>query len=70
MAASIATTERRTPQLNTDAIHSIPFFQYTWNTVIIAALSVFGVTMIAPIVAYGFAKIGVFLLYSFEYLTI
>lgn len=117
MAASIATTERRTPQLNTDrtrrkarkklmahvvlvligllfltpflwlvitslktddeifmtpvkwwpdivqwnnytdAIHSIPFFQYTWNTVIIAALSVFGVTMIAPIVAYGFAKI-------------
>ncbi len=40
-----------------EAIRSIPFFLYTFNTVWIAALSVLGVVLFAPLVAYGFARI-------------
>ncbi|TLS49472.1 carbohydrate ABC transporter permease [Paenibacillus antri] len=40
-----------------EAIQAIPFFLYTFNTVWIAALCVAGVAAIAPLVAYGFARI-------------
>lgn len=40
-----------------DAINTIPFFRYTFNTFLIALLSVLGVAVFAPLVAYGFARI-------------
>ncbi|MCM3267734.1 carbohydrate ABC transporter permease [Paenibacillus elgii] len=40
-----------------NAMKAIPFFQYTMNTVLISALCVLGVVVIAPLVAYGFARI-------------
>ncbi|MGE7825671.1 carbohydrate ABC transporter permease [Paenibacillus lautus] len=40
-----------------EAVQAIPFFQYTFNTVWIAALCVAGVVLFAPLVAYGFARI-------------
>ncbi|MEC0208121.1 carbohydrate ABC transporter permease [Paenibacillus ehimensis] len=39
------------------AMKAIPFFQYTMNTIWISALCVLGVVVIAPLVAYGFARI-------------
>lgn len=40
-----------------DAVNMIPFVRYTLNTVWIAALSVVGVIVITPLVAYGFSRI-------------
>lgn len=40
-----------------DAISMIPFATYTFNTLLIAILSVLGVVIIAPLVAYGFSRI-------------
>lgn len=36
----------------------IPFWQYLWNTVVIAALSVLGMLIASPLVAYSLSKIG------------
>ena len=41
-----------------NAVSMIPFVQYTMNTVIIALLSVAGVVVISPLVAYGFSRMG------------
>lgn len=40
-----------------NAVSMIPFVQYTLNTVIIAILSVAGVVILSPLVAYGFSRI-------------
>jgi len=40
-----------------NAIKMIPFVQYTWNTIWIAILSVAGVVLLTPVVAYGFSRI-------------
>ncbi len=40
-----------------NAMKAIPFFQYTMNTIWISGLCVLGVVVIAPLVAYGFARI-------------
>lgn len=40
-----------------EAVQAIPFFLYTFNTVWIAVLCAAGVVLLAPIVAYGFARI-------------
>jgi len=40
-----------------NAVQAIPFFRYTFNTIWIAFLCVTGVVLIAPFVAYGFARI-------------
>lgn len=36
----------------------IPFWQYLWNTILIAAISVLGMLIASPLVAYSLAKIG------------
>ena len=36
----------------------IPFWRYLWNTVLIAGLSVLGMLIASPLVAYSLAKIG------------
>lgn len=41
----------------TGAVSMIPFLKYTLNTVWIALLSVIGVVVFSPLVAYGFARI-------------
>lgn len=40
-----------------DAVSMIPFFKYTLNTLMIAGLSVLGVVIVTPLVAYGFSRI-------------
>ncbi|KZE78515.1 sugar ABC transporter permease [Paenibacillus elgii] len=40
-----------------NAMKAIPFLQYTMNTVLISGLCVLGVVVIAPLVAYGFARV-------------
>ncbi|MGZ9585909.1 carbohydrate ABC transporter permease [Paenibacillus marinisediminis] len=40
-----------------DATSMIPFGLFTFNTLVIAFLSVIGVVIIAPLVAYGFSRI-------------
>ncbi|MCJ8014451.1 carbohydrate ABC transporter permease [Paenibacillus sp. KQZ6P-2] len=40
-----------------DAISMIPFVKYTLNTILIALLSILGVVIITPMVAYGFSRI-------------
>ncbi|ACX63685.1 carbohydrate ABC transporter permease [Paenibacillus sp. Y412MC10] len=40
-----------------NAVNMIPFIQYTWNTVVIALMSVAGVVILSPLVAYGFSRI-------------
>ncbi len=36
----------------------IPFWRYLWNTIVIAGLSVLGMLIASPLVAYSLAKIG------------
>lgn len=36
-----------------NAVSMIPFIKYTWNTVVIALMSVAGVVLLSPLVAYG-----------------
>jgi multiple sugar transport system permease protein len=40
-----------------NAVMMIPFVKYTWNTILISFLSVLGVVVLSPIVAYGFSRI-------------
>ncbi|NOJ71861.1 carbohydrate ABC transporter permease [Paenibacillus alvei] len=40
-----------------EAVNMIPFFRYLWNTVLVAGVSVIGVVLICPLVAYGFSRI-------------
>lgn len=40
-----------------NAVSMIPFVQYTMNTIVIAILSVAGVVILSPLVAYGFSRI-------------
>ncbi|ETT64738.1 carbohydrate ABC transporter permease [Paenibacillus sp. FSL H8-0457] len=40
-----------------NAVNMIPFIKYTWNTVVIALMSVAGVVILSPLVAYGFSRI-------------
>lgn len=40
-----------------NAVSMIPFIKYTWNTVVIALMSVAGVILLSPLVAYGFSRI-------------
>ncbi|AWP29220.1 carbohydrate ABC transporter permease [Paenibacillus sp. Cedars] len=40
-----------------NAVSMIPFIKYTWNTVVIALMSVAGVVLLSPLVAYGFSRI-------------
>lgn len=40
-----------------NAVQMIPFIKYTWNTIVIALLSVAGVVVLSPLVAYGFSRI-------------
>lgn len=40
-----------------EAVHKIPFWRYTTNTLWLCALTVFGVTLSSAFVAYGFARI-------------
>ncbi len=40
-----------------NAVQMIPFIKYTWNTIVIALLSVAGVVILSPLVAYGFSRI-------------
>lgn len=41
-----------------NAVHAIPFFKYTLNTLFVALLSVIGELFAAPLAAYGFARIN------------
>ncbi|RDW22193.1 sugar ABC transporter permease [Oceanobacillus arenosus] len=41
----------------TDAMQSIPFFNYLWNTVLICMLSVAGQLFSSPLVAYAFSRL-------------
>lgn len=40
-----------------EAVNMIPFFRYLWNTVLVAGVSVIGVVLICPLVAYGFSRV-------------
>ncbi|MBG9737807.1 carbohydrate ABC transporter permease [Paenibacillus alvei] len=40
-----------------EAVNMIPFFRYLWNTILVAGVSVIGVVLICPLVAYGFSRI-------------
>ncbi|MDI9547575.1 MAG: carbohydrate ABC transporter permease [Chloroflexota bacterium] len=40
-----------------DAVTTIPFFHYVWNTLIICGLSMLGVTFASPPVAYSFSRL-------------
>ncbi|MFY0758896.1 carbohydrate ABC transporter permease [Metabacillus dongyingensis] len=41
-----------------NSIQKIPFFQFTWNTIVICFFSVVGQLLSAPLVAYGLARIN------------
>ncbi len=40
-----------------DAVTTIPFFQYVWNTLIICGLAMLGVFLASPPVAYSFSRL-------------